>query len=157
MRALGLSAGGLGLYVRAMGAATCSLRFLGNALPLERMRGELGLADARCRAALRWPPEWDGVARTMIWTALWECWPVPQPRVVRVGNATADAIGRMLDHLESRRDALARILATQDALGEVYVRYTRVREVMSVLPPALHGRLAACALATRVELTGALG
>ncbi|HEY1955877.1 MAG TPA: hypothetical protein VGH28_09690 [Polyangiaceae bacterium] len=45
----------------------------------------------------------------------------------------------------------------RDARGEIYMHYTCVRWVMSVLPPDVHARLAALGLGTRVEVTDALG
>jgi len=62
---------------------------------------------------------------------------------------------RLLDHLESRRAALETILATRDARGEVYVYYTRTRDVRSVLPP--RSTHAALGLGTRIEVTGDSG
>ena len=140
-----------------MGQAPCSLRFVGNGLPLDAIAGALDLRDARFRDDLAGPPDWDGVARRMTWSAFWQRWDVPQPRVHRIANPTAEAIARLLDHLEARADALQAILTTRDARAEVYVYYTQTREVMSVLPPEIHARLGALGLGTRIEVTDDLG
>ncbi len=140
-----------------MGHASCSLRFVGDALPLDEMGKMLDLANPRYRADMHAPPDYDGMARSMIWTAFWEKWDVPQPPIVRVGNPTSEAVGRLLDHVAEHRGALRSILRTSRARGEVMLCYTCVREVRVVFTPRVHALAGELGLDTRIWVTDDLG